>query len=186
MMWELPKSVEIGGTEYSINTDFRIILNIILKINDISGDKFIQFYIMLAMFYPDFEKIPENCYQEAIEKMFWFISCGEPDDGQTHAKLIDWEQDYSLIVSGINKIASCDVRGLEFLHWWTFMSYFNEIGDGQLATVVSIREKRRKHKKLDKWEQDFYKKNRARIDFKRKYTQQEDETIGAWIGKSAP
>lgn len=185
-MWRLPKYLEIGGVKYSVNADYRNILNIILKMDDRNEDDFIRFYIILAMFYPEFENIPENCYQEAIEKMYWFIACGEPDDGKPQVKLIDWEQDYSLIVSGINKIASCDIRGLDFLHWWTFISYFNEIGDGQLATIVSIREKRRKHKKLDKWEQEFYQKNRTKIDFKRMYTPEEDRKIAEWIGETSP
>lgn len=186
MKWELPEKLEIGGVEYSINADYRNILSIVLKLDDQNEDHFIRCYIALAMFYPDFEKIPEASYQEAVEKMYWFISCGEADDGKPRVKLIDWEQDYPLIVSGINKIAACDVRGLEFLHWWTFISYFSEIGDGQLATVVSIREKRRKHRKLDKWEQEFYQKNRAKIDFKQTYTTEEDKTISEWTKKAAP
>lgn len=46
------------------------------------------------------------------------------------------------------------------------MAYFNAIGEGQLSTIVSIRDKLSRHKKLEKWEQDFYKKNRKAVDLK--------------------
>ena len=53
------------------------------------------------------------------------------------------------------------------------MSFFQAIGEGQLSTVVAIRDKLRKGKKLEKWEQDFYRENKSRIDFKKKYSAEE-------------
>ena len=59
------------------------------------------------------------------------------------------------------------------MHWWTFLSWFNAIGEGQLSTVVSIREKLQKGKKLDKWERDFYRENKQLVDMKKRYSTQE-------------
>ena len=39
------------------------------------------------------------------------------------------------------------------------MGYFNQIGDGSFATVVSIRKKIVEHKKLEKWEKQFKRDN---------------------------
>jgi hypothetical protein len=129
----------------------------------------------MAMFYEDFFKIPEEHYQEAAELMMWFINCGqEADREETHtSKQIDWEQDGLIIAADINKVAGCDVRSLSFLHWWTFMAYFMGIGEGQLSTIVSIREKLRKGKQLDEWEKEYYRNNRSKVDFKAKYTEEE-------------
>ena len=86
-----------------------------------------------------------------------------------------------MIVSDVNRVAGCEIRALSFCHWWTFISWFNAIGDGQLATVVYVREKLRKGKKLEKWEQEFYKENRAKIEFKVKYTAAENEILSQWL-----
>ena len=186
MKWTLPSSLDVGGKPWVIHADYRDILDIINRLTDINTDRQIALYVALALFYEDFDVMPENCFEEAIKQMLWFISCGEDDDGTPAHKMIDWEQDYFMIVSGVNKAASCDVRGLKFLHWWTFISYFSEIGEGQLATVVSIREKRHKNKKQEKWEQEFYRENRKKVDFKQKYTKAEDDAISLWTGKAAP
>jgi hypothetical protein len=180
--WYLPVSLEIDGNQYEINADYRDILNIISRLSDEGQDGQIRVYVSLALFYKNFPDMPEKDYKEAAEKMVWFISCGEEDSGVKRPKTIDWEQDYSMIVSDINKTAGFEVRSSQFLHWWTFISYFNGIGEGQLATVVAIREKLRKHKKLDDWERDFYRQNRDRVDFKRKYTAAENDIISKWTG----
>ena len=40
----------------------------------------------------------------------------------------------------------------------------------QLSTIVSIRSKKKKGKKLEKWEETYYRENRDKIEFKRKKT----------------
>lgn len=78
-----------------------------------------------------------------------------------------------MIVSDINKVAGCEVRALNFLHWWSFIAYFRSIGEGQLSTVVAIRDKLRRGKKLESWEKEYYRKNRKQIVLKPKYTAEE-------------
>ena len=39
------------------------------------------------------------------------------------------------------------------------------IGDGRLASVLHIRQKKARHKKLEKWEQEFYNENKHLVDF---------------------
>ena len=78
-----------------------------------------------------------------------------------------------MIVADVNKVVGTEIRALPFLHWWTFVSYFNAIGEGQLSTLVSIREKLRKGKKLEKWEQEYYRKNKDKVDLKKRYSAEE-------------
>ena len=78
-----------------------------------------------------------------------------------------------MIVADVNKVAGTEIRVLPFLHWWTFVSYFNAIGEGQLSTLVSIREKLRKGKKLKKWEQEYYRKKKDKVDLKKRYSAEE-------------
>ena len=49
-----------------------------------------------------------------------------------------------------------------------------EIGESTFSTVVSIREKKRKGKKLEKWEQEYYKNNKSIIDLHQKSTQRRE------------
>ncbi len=182
--WDLPVSAEIGGTVYQINTDYRDILDIIARLSDPDVNVRTVMYVCLALFYEEFDRMPEEYFGEATAYMMRFINCGEEEnDARPHPKTIDWEQDRALIVSDINRVAGCEVRALPYLHWWTFIAYFMGIGEGRLSVVVSIREKLRKGKKLDDWERDFYRMNRAQVDFKTVYTNAEDKMLDMWLGK---
>lgn len=182
--WELPKTAVIGQHEYCLNTDYRDILDIIERLTKNSPLDGIDLYVCMALFYVDFEQMPESDYEEALQKLFWFVDCGEEMGEQAPApKRMDWEQDSPLIISDINRIGGQDIRALPYLHWWTFISWFYGIGDGLLATVVSIREKKRKGKKLEEWEKEYYREHRSQIDLKNDYTCEEEELLQVWLGK---
>lgn len=174
-LWTLPETAQIGGREYAINTDYRDILDIIARLQDDQEAEVVRLQVALALFYEDFFQMPSAHWDEAVKWMEKFIGGGQEDDGRPAPKLIDWEQDSTMILADINRVAGCEVRALPHLHWWTFLSWFGGIGQGQLSTVVAIRDKRRRGKKLEKWEQEFYQEHREQIDFKKKYTQQEIE-----------
>ena len=95
-----------------------------------------------------------------------------------------WEQDAGMIVPAVNRVAGCEVRALPYLHWWTFLGYYMEIGDGLFAQVLNIRQKKSKGKKLEKWEKEFYRENKKIIDLKKeaKRPEQETEELRALFG----
>lgn len=171
--WGLPTAVYVNGSEYTVATDYRDILEIIGWLTNEESTPFERLYIAMGLFYDDFGAVPESEYQEAYEQMSLFISCGEEGTGRPSVKLIDWEQDERMIASEINKAAGYEVRAVPYLHWWTFIGYFNSIGEGQLSTVVGIRSKLKRGKKLEKWERDYYNENRQTVDLRRKYTTEE-------------
>lgn len=174
--WNLPEKAEIGGREYAIHADFRDILDIMSRLCDPEEGQQVRAYVALALFYPQFSSMPEQDHAEALAWLFRFINGGEEEHStKPGVKTIDWEQDRQLIVADVNRVAGCEVRALPFCHWWTFLAWFNGIGEGQLATVVSIREKRRKGKKLSDWEKEYYQEHREQVDFKKKYTAEERE-----------
>lgn len=80
-----------------------------------------------------------------------------------------------MIVADVNKVAGQEIRALPFVHWWTFMSWFHAIGEGQLSTVVSLRDKLRRGKKLEQWEKDFYRDNKNTVDIRKRYSKEELE-----------
>lgn len=181
-LWTLPCSIEFAGAEHPINADFRDVLEVISYLNSSEVDPLESRYIALALFYDDFDEIPKECYVDAFRCMAEFIALGEEDGGRPRPKLIDWDQDQGIIAAEVNRVAGTEVRNLSFLHWWTFVGYFKSIREGQLSAIVSIRDKLSRGKKLDKWEQSFYKENRSAVDFKSKFTEKDNEIINKFMG----
>ena len=181
--WELPTSLEVCGKEYAIRTDYRVILDILSAMNDpeifetgMTEDekKIEQTMTMLQILYIDFDSIPPRDYQEAAEKAVDFIDCGIKGDDKPKPRTMDWEQDAPIIAPEVSKVAGRDIRVGE-THWWEFFGYYLGIGEGVFNTIVSIREKRRKGKKLEKWEKEFYQNNKSLIDLKFKKIERSEE-----------
>ena len=104
MNWGLPTSVEIGGESYEIRTDFRVILDIFVMLSDpdLSGTDRAEG--ILQMFYVSPEDIPPQHLQEAVDRFTWFQNGGQEPDKKKSPKLVDWEQDYPLILPPINRV----------------------------------------------------------------------------------
>lgn len=169
-LWSLPVTAELGGKTYPIHADYRDILEIFSYLEDPDLPEYLRWQIALALFYEG--EIPQEDQQEAMEQLASFIACGRPE-GKPGPKLLDWQQDAPAIIADVNKTAGQEIRALPFVHWWTFMAWFNAIGEGQLSTLVSIRDKLRRGKKLETWEKEFYRENKDRVDMKKRYSQEE-------------
>lgn len=175
MIGVLPTCLNIGGVDYPIETDYRNILIALTACADPEvSDKGKLYILMKRLFRDGLENIPEECVSEAAEKTKWFIDCGQTaDENKPPRKLIDWEQDESIIFPAINKVVHIEVRAALYIHWWTFMGYFMEIEEGTFSVVLGIRQKKAKNKSLEKWEKEFYQNNKALCEIKTRYTEEE-------------
>lgn len=193
MGYGLPKSVEINSQSFSIRYDFRVILTIfeVLDDEDLSDEE--RAYTALKLFFVDFDNIPD--YDEAIGKMFWFINGGKTlDDKKKDQELIDWEKDFPLIISPINRVLGKEIRESEYdpdenvggVHWFTFLSAYMEIGDCLFAQVIRIRELKAKGRALDKSDREFYRRNKDVVDIPKRISREEADTLSAWLGKKKP
>ena len=81
-------------------------------------------------------------------------------------RLIDWQRDAGLIVAGVNRAAGCEVRALPYLHWWSFLGWFAAMEPGALGTVVAIRDKLHRGRRLEGWELEYYRAHRDQIDLR--------------------
>lgn len=182
MIGRLPESLAIAGIAYPIETDYRNVLLILAAANDPDYTPEEKLYILLKrLFREHLDRIPRGDWEEAAGQAKWFIDCGrEDDEKRVHPKVIDWEQDEAIIFSAINKVAGTETRSVPYLHWWTFMGYFMEIGEGTLSVVIGIRQKKARGKKLEKWEQDFYRNNKALCEIKKRYSEEEQAEIDYW------
>lgn len=169
--WELPQTAVIGGKAYPIHTDYREILKIFSCLQDEDMPEFLRWRIALNLFYDG--EIPDEDFTEAAEYFRWFILCGEPEQKSHGPQLLDWEADAQVIVADVNKVAGREIRELEYLHWWTFYGLFQSIGEGNLSMLVSVRDKLHRGKKLEQYEQEYYRRNRERVKLRKKYSASE-------------
>lgn len=184
MIGRLPTKLNVNGVDRAIRSDFRVVLLIFQAFNDPELSVYEKSIITIECLYEDasfyVEEIEE--IEEAYRKAVWFLD-GGGDERPTHGhqtqpkRVMDWKQDEQIIFSAVNKVAGFETRAKDYIHWWTFLGYFNEIGEGLFTTVISIRNKINRNKKLDKVEKEFYKENKSLIDLDKKYSKEQQAEI---------
>lgn len=186
MIYDLPTSVEFGGREWEIRTDFRDVLNILTAFEDPELTNEEKAYVCLYNLYVDFDDIPPKLAQAAYDAAIAFIDHGHTDDDHKPSKkTMDWTQDAPIIFPAINHVAGFEVRSADYIHWWTFMGFFMEIKESTCSTVFSLRQKKARGKKLEKYEQEFWRNNRALCELRRQETEEEKaekERLKALLG----
>lgn len=183
MIGRLPTSLDVNGKTLKIRTDYRDIILIMQAFNDDDLSEEEKVVVMLQCLYIDYDQITDDDLQEACDKAIWFLNCGNTlESKEKKPALYDFEHDEQMIFSAVNKVAGTEVRCLDYLHYWTFIGYFNEIGEGMFSSVLNIRNKKQKGKKLEKWEQEFYTRNKQVIDLPKHYSKEEKEEL-EWLDK---
>lgn len=177
-MYKLPTALD--DCEIRSKGDYRVVLNTIAAMQDnelLEDGPFGNERALLALeiFYENPKKITD--IQKAIDNMLDFISAGQPPQTSKAEKLFDWQKDKMLIVGALSETAGFPIMEREYLHWWSFVAYFNQIGEGGFATVVSIRSKMMKNKRLEKWEDDFVKNNSCYFKRAKLLTENESKAL---------
>ena len=187
-MWYLPTTIKINDLDFVIRNecDFRVVLDVINVFEDNDFDYEEKAELSLRIFYENLELITEiNGEKERsdvanflFEEMVKIINLGdEPEQKGDKPVLMNWSKDFKLLVSPISRVIGYDVRKPEHTHWWTFVGAYMEIGDCSFANIVSIRNKRYKGKKLEKWEKEFYRENRELIDLPYNLAPEDEEFL---------
>ena len=178
MMWDLPVSVEINRKIHAIRNkcDYRVVLDVISALNDNELTEEEKIKCALIIFYENILDVDD--FESAVNEMFKVINLGEEQsEEERKPKLMDWEHDFNLLVAPINRVLGYEIREGKWLHWYTFLGAYYEIGECTFANVVSIRSKKAKGKKLEKWEQDFYRENKKMVDLPQNLTEEEQEWL---------
>ena len=173
--WELPAALEIGGKSYAIRTDFRDVLHLLDVFADPEYETDEKAAVCLRVMYPAGETIPPERRQEAVDAAVEFIDGGVPMDGKRKGpRLVDWQQDGPVIIPAVNRVLGYEVRSAEQLHWWTFLGAYMELGECLFSTVLGLRQKQARGKKLEKYEQEFLKENRALVQLRKRRTAEDE------------
>lgn len=169
----LPTSVEIAGKQCEFNSDFRDVIDVLIAMDDPNLTKPEKLIVSLNLFYKTDDCLNDS--DTAITEMFSFVTMSDENfkNATTHRpesvhKLYDWDKDFNIIVAPINRILGYDVRGKDYVHWWTFLSAFMEIGESTFSTYVAIRDKLNHGRKLEKYEEKILKEHREDIILKAK------------------
>ena len=171
--FDLPTSLTIGGVGHPIRYGWRNILNIFSAMNDPNMDAEMKSEVILESFYPNWIHIPYEHIPEALEKACEFMDCGYEKDDVKRPRLVDWEQDAAVIIPAVNAVANREIRLDPNIHWWTFHGWYMAIEGGLFSTVLRIRQKQAKGKKLDKCEEEFFSENKRLVELQRPQTAEE-------------
>lgn len=183
MIGFLPDSLTVAGVDYSIRSDYRNILQIFEAFQDPELEEWEKWVVAIYLLFEDFCCLDdtlealENGFdlQEAIEQISWFISAGQPEKEILEQPTYDWQKDEQMIFSAVNKVAGHEIREVDYMHWWTFLGYFNEIGEGSFSFIVGIRDKLNRGKKLEKYEKEYLARNKKLVKLEPPKTKEEQE-----------
>lgn len=171
MIGALPDTLSVGGEDYAVRSDYRNILQTFEAFQDPELEPAEKWIVAIYLIFEKFSCADDVIHaaqdgfdlEEAQERILWFISAGQPEKSIVELPVYNWTQDEQMIFSAVNKVAGKETRELDYLHWWTFLGYFNEIGEGTFSFIVGIRDKMNNHKKLEKHEREFVMKNKKLI-----------------------
>lgn len=81
-----PPPLRSMASVYEIRSDYRSILDICMALEDPELGSQEKSFVLLDIFYSDFADMPEEHYQEAVQKCIWFINCGDEGRGEEITK----------------------------------------------------------------------------------------------------
>ncbi|MCI9201541.1 MAG: hypothetical protein HFI03_14390 [Lachnospiraceae bacterium] len=188
MIGALPEALTVGDEEYPIRTDYRNVLQVFEAFQDPELQPEEKWIVAIYLLFENFscdDDVLEAAQDgfdlgEAMKQISWFISAGQPEKQVLEQPTYNWTQDEQMIFSAVNKVAGRETRELEYLHWWTFLGYFNEVGEGTFSFIVGIRHKLNKGKKLEKHEKEFLSLNKELVLMKKPLTKEEQEQEDAY------
>ena len=184
MMWSLPVSVDIDGTEYKIRNkcDYRVVLDVINALNDNELELDRRMQCALYIFYEDLTGCED--IRTAIVEMMKIVNLGEETKTQEQDNkppVMDWEHDFNQLAPPISRVLGYSVRDANhYTHWYDFIGAYMEIGECTFANIISIRSKRAKGKKLDENERQFYNENKKMVDLSQNLTEEEKDWLEDW------
>lgn len=179
-IWNLPTSVHVAGVDWDIETDYRAIIDVLIALNNPDYDDEEKMLYCLIALIIDFDAMHKRYYREAMKAIAQFIDMEKGDEEKKKSpSLMDWEKDAALIIPAVNKVLGKEIRAEKYMHWWTFMSAYMEMGECSFTHIVRIRDKKARHIKLEKWEKDFIRENKSLVELEKRLSKEEQE----WMDK---
>lgn len=177
----LPETVEVGGKQVAISTDFRTGIRFELLMQEGEGDPQTRLIEALRLYYP----VLPNDIEGALAALLCFYRCGEKHFQETAksaasarkvAQSYCFRQDASLILAAFRAAYGIDLAEVEGLHWFTFRALFFALpADCELKTVMGYRVADTKG--MSKAERKHFEQMKRQYALKRRGTAREVLTL---------
>ncbi len=106
MITGLPKTITVNGREEPIRYEYTAVLDAISALNDPELEDGERIYAFLWIMYVNFENFSPDDYDPAFKAACTFLNNGDEEEEKTRSpRVIDFEQDYRLLIPAINKVA---------------------------------------------------------------------------------
>ena len=133
-----PRSVEVNGREYAIETDFRRWIEFHdIALQDGNDEERIRRILDL---YKD--QCPDNI-EDAVSALCDFYAAGQvKDDGGQRRPVLnyDFEFDQDYFISGFRENYGISLLSINYLHWWEFLALFRGMNaDTELKQRMQLR-----------------------------------------------
>lgn len=150
-----PKSIEINGKSYEVETDFRFWAEFTETVEKEPKKAFGE---VLRMFAKRRIPITNEAVEAVLETIFkkaFKLSCTKASTGKPK-KVVDFVQDAPLIATAFKTQYNVDLQ-TEKLHWWDFLEmFFGLTEEHQISKVIGYRSV--DTSKMPKEQASFYKK----------------------------
>lgn len=161
----LPETIEIEGTDYEIETNFRTYILFELMMQDTELSDVEKAMRGLELVY---QKTPENL-NSAVDGLLWFYSCGkqwrEKKAGEVEGvseiqRIYSFEYDDDYIYSAFLTQYHIDLQDIEYLHWWKFKALMRTLSsDLEFSKIMEYRSIDI-NSNMTKEQRDFYRRKK--------------------------
>lgn len=165
-----PESIYINGTEYPINTDYKVWIEVSALLEDLDltdeSENIANIFEHINELVFNVPNIPEDI--EAVLDAIVNFQGGYPEeqsetegtaDNQTgNEKFVSFKHDINYIIVAIRNQSGIDLsyRRTEPFHWWEFLLEFNSLEDRHfISKVISIRSYKGEDKERLKLKEQF-------------------------------
>ena len=117
----VPESLTIAGTDYEINTDYRIWLKFESLLSDEGQNSEVTLLDIKKLIFKS--KLPPNrADEETTEQILWFYRCGKPEQKGSKSsskQIFDYDYDDGYICAAFIEQYHIDID-MAKMHWWKF------------------------------------------------------------------
>lgn len=173
----VPESLTIFGTEYKINTDFRIWIKFELLLSDNSDDATDVLLKIKKLIFVD--KIPPAHFdEETTEQILWFYRCGKDPQGSSRKshEVFSYDYDDGYISAAFMEQYHIDLGTIN-LHWWKFHAYMLSLSDNTEFVKIMGYRAIEINSKMSSEQKNFYQKMKKhfRLPMKKELQQRNNE-----------
>ena len=181
---KVPETLNISGTEYEINTDYRVWLKFEALLSDENEDSESTLADIKKLIFRS--AIPPDCAdEEAVEQILWFYRCGKEEQNSSSSsekEIFSYDYDDGYIYAAFMEQYSIDLND-ENRHWWKFRSLMLSLSENTEFVKIMVYRAVEINSKMSASEKAFYQKMKKRYklpvkkEVKQKYTALEDALI---------